>query len=226
VIVADDGSTDDTIQYLEGLEGLDVILLKNSNSGVHYQTNSIIKTLRNLDFDVCFKVDDDVYFKKTGWDNLYLEAIKNSGYEHLVYHNDDRKKKFIPKEKFNNKVKASTDFAHVLGCFYTLTPNILNKVGCFDVETFGKQESGHIDYTYRCGLAGFNDPLTPFDADRSNEFIGLRWQHNDPTYEHSLPEEKRMQRRSKYDPIINSSGYLNFMENRRIYVSNYMKSFM
>ena len=66
IIIADDGSTDGTIEYIESLKIPDVsiTLIKNKRNGVHYQFNTIIRKLEELDFDYCFKCDDDIEFLK------------------------------------------------------------------------------------------------------------------------------------------------------------------
>lgn len=212
LIVADNGSTDGTVEWCESFS--DITLIENKERGLHYQINSLLKHINRSGFDICFMADDDVYFSKPGWDDLYINAMKESNFEHLVYHNQSRKKVFIDKPILKEKVASYTDWIHALGCFYTVTQNIIDKVGYYDIRTFGPHESAHIDYTYRCCKAGFNTLPNPFDAKYSNEYVKLRWQWNDPTYEHSLDESQREARRCSLDPLINELGYVNFCKNR------------
>jgi hypothetical protein len=115
------------------------------------------------------------------------------------------------------KLEANTDWVHALGCFCTITQEILDKVGYYDIAHFGPHESAHIDYTYRCCRCGFNELPYPYDAADSNAYIHLKWQHNDPSYRHSMPEKERDTRRSKLDPLINKQKYLDFRKDT-IYV--------
>ena len=64
LIIADDGSDDGTLQYIETLKfsNVDIILVKNSRRGVHYQTNTLIQVAARLTFDFGFKSDEDGLF--------------------------------------------------------------------------------------------------------------------------------------------------------------------
>ena len=64
LIVADDGSKDGTIQYLESLyiQDTPIHIIKNNKTHITRQTNSIFEVANHLDYDFGFKADDDVYF--------------------------------------------------------------------------------------------------------------------------------------------------------------------
>ena len=53
IIITDDGSTDDTIEYIENLnlEGIPITLIKNNRQGIHHQFNTIVKQLEKIEFD-------------------------------------------------------------------------------------------------------------------------------------------------------------------------------
>ncbi len=61
-----------------------------------------------------------------------------------------------------------------MGCFWTFTPNVLEKVGYYDLLNFGVSGNGHTDYTIRCCRAGFNRNKTLFDLYESSEFIAMQ----------------------------------------------------
>ena len=177
IIIADDGSTDDTLAFCQTL--VDNVplgfpkttIIKNKRIGVSNQTNTIIKELENRDFDLCFKVDDDVYFQKQGWDDLYLNAIQETGFQHLIFIPEvfcDKSAEIIKLKSLESRINSFL----LPGLFYTLTPEIIRTVGYFDCRAFGPAHSGHVDYSYRCCHAGFNSAKNPFDAANSNLFIG------------------------------------------------------
>ena len=83
IIIADDGSTDGSLEYAKSVAHH---VLPHKNRGIHYQTNQILKFCSKMDFDFAFKMDDDLIFKKPGWDSKYIQASKKTGFDHLVFH--------------------------------------------------------------------------------------------------------------------------------------------
>lgn len=176
LIVADDGSGDGIIAYLEQLaeEEPNFTLIRNQRQGVHHQTNSIIKVLERLSFDMCFKCDDDVTFLEKGWDLAYYEAAKASGFGHLCFYD----KEWAPEKNLEQPIVKGSLACHcspedVQGAFFTLTPAIIQSVGYFDVENFGFKGLGHLDFTFRCCRLGFNDIDAPYDLLNSNDYLEL-----------------------------------------------------
>lgn len=174
IIIADDGSTDGTLDYLEKLaiEKCDIKIIKNSRIGVHQQVNTILKKLETTPFDFCFKIDDDITFLKPGWDELYYSSAKNTGIDHLVFGDQNWcREQHLKLPIINNKLIGRVPMLHAHGFFYTITPIVLEKVGYMDVDSFGFRGMGHVDYTNRCARAGFTDSKTPWDVINSNDFI-------------------------------------------------------
>jgi len=174
LIIADDGSTDGTLDYIKNLSipDLKITLIQNERAGSHHQFNTIIKAIENKDFKICFKCDDDIEFTKAGWVELYQNAMRESGYQHLCYFNSS----WNPARALNPTIKKGSVEArcltpHVQGAFFTITPEVIRQVGFMDVENFGFRGVGHIDYMYRACRAGFNDISHPFDAAGSEEYI-------------------------------------------------------
>ena len=60
-----------------------------------------------------------------------------------------------------------------MGCFYTITPDIINKIGYFDEEEFPVRGHSHIDYTIRACRIGANKESTTFDVLGSNDYINM-----------------------------------------------------
>ena len=189
LIIADDGSTDGTKEYIHALEIKDIAvdIIENDRVGVHSQQNLITSKIDGSGFDICFMVDDDIIFNEEGWDLAYYYKAKTTSYEHLVYYSVTWKPgiHFITHEHL---VSMATH-EHVLGCFYTTTQNIIDRVGYIDCIDFGKRGWGHIDYTTRCCRAGFNVLVHPLDLADSEHFISLQPRED---YVSSLPKEEEM----------------------------------
>lgn len=174
VVIADDGSTDGTIAYLNSLKNeLDnVHILFNQRKGVHYQFNTIINFLEEVPFSICFKCDDDIRFLTKGWDLKYAEAIEQTGYDHLCFYDlawrENKNRKQPVKE---GRLISYCSAKDVQGAFFSLTPRVIREIGYMDTNNFGFRGVGHIDYTLRACRAGFNHPEHPFDICDSNTYI-------------------------------------------------------
>ncbi len=172
VIIADDGSDDDQIIKGINIPHVEIITINNNRKGVAWQTNTILQELKKIDFDFAFMANDDIWFEK-GWDDRYIDAAFESGHYHLVYHNTEWKK---PTHEIGHKKHPIVSYINAkdcLGCFFTITPEILSKVGYFDYQTFGFRGGEHIDYTIRCCRAGFNEEKTLWDMADSQSYITM-----------------------------------------------------
>lgn len=179
LIVADDGSKDGTLEYLENLkiENVNIHLILNNRMGIHFQVNQILKYCSEIDFEYGFKIDDDIIFLNKEWDNKYIETIQNTGYEHLCFYDYKwgRHGKTVHSmvDSHNGLLRSYVSKDNVQGAFWTFTHNIINKIGYFDIDNFGFCGLGHVDYTCRCCRGGFNNIETPFDFIDSNNYIKL-----------------------------------------------------
>lgn len=180
LIIADDGSTDGTIDYINKLniKNVNVILIKNKRIGVHRQTNLIFKEFENGKYDFGFKCDDDIIFSKKGWDSLYIRASEKSKKDHLVYYGEEWRPTGTLSIMPQLEIESRVSFKDAMGCFWTFNQDLLSKVGNFDVENFGFRGQGHIDFTARCCRLGFNDIGSLKDAFNSNYYIRMQPRNN------------------------------------------------
>jgi len=203
LVVADDGSTDGTIEFLESLQfsGVDVVLIKNDRVGIHRQTNTILQKSCEYEFDIGFKCDDDVVFIKKGWDSKYELAVRLSGYDHLVFMDpnwyDDVKLQVV-KEPKGLLQKYNSDDNHIQGAFWTFTKRVIDTVGYFDTTEFGWCGYGHVDYTMRCCRAGFNKLGSLCDACDSQDFLKLVKSNYEPAVSNSVRFSYNTQEQIEY----------------------------
>lgn len=179
LVVSDDGSDDSTMQYLQNLhiEGVEIYCIQNNQNGVHHQNNQILRLCQELDFDYGFKIEDDIIFKKQGWDDKYIEAIQETGFHHLVHYDRTWGKRRQGEQECitheSRLLECHTTPVEVQGTFWTFTPDVIQKVGFFDIDHFNLCGYGHTDYTLRCCRVGFNDINNPYDIANSNNYIEL-----------------------------------------------------
>lgn len=181
--INDDGSDDGSQDYIDNIKFNDVKIIKNfaKRRGVHYGINKILKYSSEQDFDFGFKAEDDIFFKRKGWDNLYISAIKKSGYDHLAFVDTNWSRKYTNKILLKDSkkilpklIEAKIGNAYnAYGCFWTFSKNLIKKIGYIDVENFGLAGNGHSDYTLRACDAGFNNRRPFYDALNSEEYLSM-----------------------------------------------------
>lgn len=179
LIIADDGSDDGTIEWL--LDELDIgtsrlVVIRNNSTGIARQSNSIFDFISEMDESIAsvFMCNDDIRFLKPGWDEAYYRAMRSSGYGHLVYFNPEWKpathQKDCPESEF---LISHCKPREAMGCFYTLTPKIIDELGYFDESAFPVRGHSHVDYTMRACRILANGDSDLYDLRDSNEFIGM-----------------------------------------------------
>ncbi len=179
IIVADDGSTDGTIQNFMDFEipNTKIVLLQNSGGGIAIQTNSIFNYVMQQKNkpDLIFSADDDIFFKQRGWDSAYFDAVTKTGYDHLVHFNPNWKPALHDEDLIKNDIELSsmTDGISCMGCFYTVTPKLLTEIGGFDQNAFPIRGHSHIDFTMRACRSGKNDLNSLYDIKKATEFLGI-----------------------------------------------------
>lgn len=157
LVVGDDGSTDGTLDYLRALElpDLTVVVVANKKRSVAGQTNTIFMVAARLSFDFGFKCDDDIYFTESGWDEAYLRDAELSGFDHLVLH--DTAWKPAEHDRTRDGLVSAVPARSAMGCMWTFTPRLLERIGVFDEHNFRLRGHAHLDFTLRACRAGFNE---------------------------------------------------------------------
>ncbi len=229
LLIADDGSTDGTLEYLDGLKipQVPITIIKNNRKGIYHQFNTIVNYLEDISFDYCFKCDDDIEFLKPGWDQIYIKAILESGYDHLCYFDTNwRPNKNLNKPIVKNHLISYCRAKDVQGAFFTLTPDVIKKVGYMDTKNFGFRGAGHIDYTMRACRAGFNDINHPFDAKNSQQYIKYQTESRTSALnkhvQNAIENDDEIKRR--YELIkVSSRDYIPFNEEMPSFTSKIEK---
>lgn len=191
IIIADGNSKDETIDFINNLsfdDNISLIIINNQKHFIYRQSNSILKFCSELKFDFGFLINDDIIFKKIGWDISYYNAYLKTNYDHLVYFDKKFKKQ---DHQINDKYLQSYCKAeNCQGAFFTFTKKVVNDVGYFDEENFKIRGHSHIDFTLRCCRLNFNDIVNLYDLRNSENYLEL----NNNDYESSfikLPFELR-----------------------------------
>jgi len=200
--IADDGSTDGTIEFLENLSMRDsiteIFILRNKGIYACGQTNELLSLAAEIDFDYGFKVEDDVIFLKKGWEKLYIDAIVDSGYQHICYLNLKHRKTLIEEQHLSplldppfydksQKLVAYVDVWNGDGPFWTFTKEMIERVGFCDEDNFPIRGQWHIDLSLRLSRAGFTSIEHFYDAVGSNRYITLQVAQNRKNYKAALP---------------------------------------
>lgn len=176
IVADDDGGCRKVLELAKRVfHGWDLHFILSSGRGIHAQTNKILRFCRKLVYDVGFKADNDLIFKK-GWDRAYVDAVLSTGYEHLVLHDPKWPRKTRPRELTFDPTGKLQNLAwpdDTQGAFWTFTPRVLDAVGYFDVEKFGLCGFGHRDFSFRCCRAGFNKLETLYDVAGSEYYMQL-----------------------------------------------------
>lgn len=185
IAIADDGSNDGTREYLDSLSiPFEFHLIKNERSYVCRQFNSIIRLGEELNVDFYFILDDDVLFKKKGWMSGYFDAAIESGYHHLCHFNlphfrqlcERTGEAFPPDRKLHKRhpLESHVSVRRAMGAFFTVSPEVVKRVGYADEVNFFVRGGWHVDFSARCCRAGFNEGERFWDLKDSNEFIELQ----------------------------------------------------
>lgn len=175
VVINDDGSCDNTRAYIKSLPTLPNVrwvLMYSDRKGTHFATNNILSIAERSEFDIAFMCDDDMFFKKKGWDELYYKASLKYNIEHLSHYCTEwtTPQKNIEKEG----LKAHCSVYESQGAFWSFTKEVLDKVGYIDEKNFGRRGEGHRDWSLRACRAGHNEEDNLWDAKGSEKYIGLQ----------------------------------------------------
>jgi len=174
LIIADGNSHDETNKYINNLilpNNISLILINNEKHFIYRQSNSILKYAEMLDFNIGFLINDDIIFKKKGWDTSYYDACDKTNFDHLVYFDPKFKKQ--DHYNYNKYLQSYCKPQNCQGAFFTFTKRLINKIGFFDEENFKIRGHSHIDFTLRCCRLNFNDKYYLFDILNSDDYLEL-----------------------------------------------------
>jgi glycosyltransferase involved in cell wall biosynthesis len=174
LIIADGNSNNETKQYINNLtlpNNMSLIAINNEKHFIYRQSNSILKYSCKLDFNIGFLINDDIIFKKKGWDTSYYTASIKSNFDHLVYFDPKFKKQ--DHYNYNKYLQSYCKPANCQGAFFTFTKKLIDNIGYFDEDSFKIRGHSHIDFTLRCCRLNFNDQNYLFDLLNSEQYLEL-----------------------------------------------------
>lgn len=164
IIIVDDASEiNDHLDYAKSLGFKNLKIIKKLvNSGIAKVKNTSINEILKAGCDVGFLADDDIIYHN-GFDELYLNAISETGIEHFYYiiPSDDRFPRVVEGFRIDESDRIS-------GCFIVFTPEIISKIGYFKVMPY-RYGFEHCNFTIRCKHHG----LIPFYCDIAENGISL-----------------------------------------------------
>lgn len=124
--------------------------LCGQNMGVAYNKNRLLKWLR--DCDVVFLLEDDVEIKKPGWIDIYLNALEDTGKEHLNFLHEHYREDIHHIEEFD-RTRIGYGKGRLSGTFMVMTQNCITQLGGFNTR-FGRYGYEHVDFTTRAYVKG------------------------------------------------------------------------
>lgn len=203
VVVADDGSTDGTLVYLESLKlPFEMHIIRNQRRYAVGQCNTVFSLSKSLGFDAGFMVDDDLVFRKPGWEGLYLKAMEASGYDHLCFldhtHYVELHSRHTPDFEMptahydpSRRCAAHVPVRNCMGALFTFTPKMIEAIGGADEVNFPVRGHWHIDLSQRACRAQLNDEHHFYDAAESNEYLMLQNDVEETKYRGSIDWEDK-----------------------------------
>jgi glycosyltransferase involved in cell wall biosynthesis len=190
LIIADNGSTDGTIEYLYSVRPFwQFTLIQKQGLSDAELVNSVFNECKNREFDYGFYADNDVVFSKPGWDELYINAIEKSGYTHLCHQNIEHLRELVGNKKLSESVlnqreqidasgycSTRIDAKEYFGVtkFFTFTGETIERVGYADADNFACGKEWQVDMSKRYSRAEFNDENKYWDAKGSNEYLQIQ----------------------------------------------------
>jgi GT2 family glycosyltransferase len=126
-------------------------LIYGPNGGIPINKNRIIKYLS--DCDVMFLSEDDITFKKEGWIDSYLKALRVTKYHHFNFIVSDYRKYIKQALQYPEDVQLGITGNYVNGVLMVMTKHCIDTIGGFDLR-YKKYGYEHADYTRRCAIAG------------------------------------------------------------------------
>lgn len=194
LVVADDGSTDDTISFLKEI-GINYI--SGENKGIAWNKNRAIFSLLNFyKSDIIILIEDDCYPEEKNWQNDWMNAAKKWGHVNLA--GDWFETNFVSGRGIPEDLIKSTATS---GQCVAFSRESLLYVGYMDTR-FKKYGNEHIEHSLRfirAGYGGEQHTQTLFYLLKSPIFVA-----HDHTY---YNEQSVINNRKIYEEIRNESVY-------------------
>ncbi|MBE7209721.1 MAG: glycosyltransferase family 2 protein [Gluconacetobacter diazotrophicus] len=152
LVVADDGSGDDTLRQLRPL----ATVVTGANHGVTWNKNRALFHLRAvLHCDVVILLEDDVHPTELGWEEDWIDAVSRWGHANLAGH--WFRESFVRGSGTPADPFLSRDFSGQCTAF---SGEAIDYVGYLDTRYRGFG-IGHVDHTRRLGRAGYGAVRDP-----------------------------------------------------------------
>lgn len=158
--IIDCALTNQLDKILKEIDQLIIIIVLNENRGISFATNIGIEYLLDYNCDYIFCSDDDIIIKNGDTLNLYVNAMINYKFRHLVYYPSLSYPQY-KSEKINDDIVKFNDLA---GCFYCFTKNCIYEYGYLPILD-GKYGGEHHNLRNILGSA--------YDLINSNQYITL-----------------------------------------------------
>jgi hypothetical protein len=95
--------------------------------------NMIFECLQHMDWSFAFMARDAVFFKKRGWDDKYYDTSMSTNIPYLVHYSHMLRNPTIGGVVNSEKnLQAYTDALRSMGHLFTITPEVIEKVGFFN----------------------------------------------------------------------------------------------
>ena len=125
----------------------------HANGGVAANKNRVLSKLK--DNNLVFIFEDDILIRRSGWIELFLTAIQETGMKHFNYIRLDHRTDLYKVARTQNLTIGF--YKKNTAQLMVMTNEVIEKVGAFDMR-YGKFGFEHADYTRRCKGAGLCQP--------------------------------------------------------------------
>lgn len=161
-IVCDDGSKNKD-QNEETCKKHNVEYFYHDNIGISKTKNKCLSKIDN--FEHMFLLDDDIFPKKEGWEEVYINTAKNSNNHHLLfmYQNKTGRDHHSKNADLNNNISSYLTCGGVLMYIDKL---VIEKCGGFnnDFDFYGFEHAEYSQRIHKAGLTPDGQYLTPSNA--------------------------------------------------------------
>ncbi len=202
IIVADDGSTDETSYIVSQFK--DIIYLRGPNKGVAYNKNRVLFALKNYSYIAI--IEDDLIPIRAGWFETYKNAAQFSSIHHFCRVQDKEILENIPEfsEEMKNKGYTPIYGESPRGDLTFITRAVINTVGGLNPKFIGVGYA-HGEWSNRIFNAGLiPHPLKWVDIKESRDcFIqkgdseGGRWNEDKKVIKEQIKRNRAIQRELK-----------------------------